>query len=301
MKFNVKRVTPSGYCLGVINALKKVQETREKYPDQPIHVLGMIVHNRFVVEAFEKMGVVALFARDRSRSELLSEVKEGVIIFTAHGTSEALKKQAADQGLITVDATCQYVEKNMVLIKEYLNDCYEVIYIGKAGHPEAESVISYSEHIHLLTKEEELEILNIDNDRIMVTNQTTMSIHDCQKLYDAILARYPHAIIKEEICSATRLRQEAVMKLENTDLLIVVGDPQSNNTEQLVQTGLVSGIPKALKIEKAADLKDYDFSGIKNIAVTAGASTPRYLTDNVIKYLQTADEKYLNETAGQIL
>ena len=288
---NIKRVYPSGFCQGVILALQKVRKAAEENPGVPIYILGMIVHNSFVVEAIRQLGIISLDDAKSSKEQLLDTIDEGIVIFTAHGISNRIKQKAIDKGLKVIDASCPFVLKNEELISSYLDKGYEVIYIGKKNHPESDAVIDLSDKVHLVEKECDLEELKVNTDRILVTNQTTMSVFDTNELIEKIKARYPEAIVAEEICDATRLRQQAIMKLQDTDMLIVVGDPRSNNTEQLCSIGRRCGIKEVYKFETAADVPELNLEN-KNISVTAGASTPKYLTDNVIRYLQTGNEEY---------
>lgn len=301
MKMEIKRVVPSGYCHGVIRAIRMVQDTVNKYPDKKIYVLGMIVHNRYIVDAFNNLGVITLEDPSRSKSELLDDIDDGVVVFTAHGISEEVKNKAMKKGLIVVDAACTYVLKNMALIKDYLSNDYDIIYIGKKKHPESEAALSISERIHLVTNNKDIDELDLTNANIMVTNQTTMSVFDTKEYINHIKEKYPEAVVLEEICDATRQRQKAVMDLKDADTLIIVGDPASNNTAQLTRLGKLNGIERVIQIESAADLKDIDLSGSEKIAVTSGASTPRYLTDNTIHYLKTKDPEYLETDISQIL
>ncbi len=300
-KMNVRRVYPSGYCLGVINAIKITRKTIEEHPDEPVFIIGMIVHNRYVVEAFNKLGAVTLDDRDLSKEEMIDRIDEGVVIFTAHGISDHIRQKALDKGLTVVDASCKYVLNNRELIKRHLEDGYTILYIGKKGHPEAQAILSISDDIHLMTGQKDLEELNVTNDKILVTNQTTMSIYDTRELIEAIRSKYPQAVISEDICDATRSRQEAVMKLTDIDTLIIVGDPRSNNTAQLASIGANRGISRIIRIENAGDLKECVFRDDERIAVTAGASTPSYLTDNVISYLKEKDDRYLITDIDKIL
>ena len=301
MKMEIKRVVPSGYCQGVIRAIRMVQDTVNKYPDKKIYVLGMIVHNRYIVDAFNNLGVITLEDPSRNKSELLDDIDDGVVVFTAHGISEAVKNKAIKKGLIVVDAACTYVLKNMALIKEYLNNDYDIIYIGKKKHPESVAALSISERIHLVTNNKDIDELDLTNANIMVTNQTTMSVFDTKEYINHIKEKYPEAVVLEEICDATRQRQKAVMDLKDADTLIIVGDPASNNTAQLTRLGKLNGIERVIQIESAADLKDIDLTGSEKIAVTSGASTPRYLTDNTINYLKTKNPEYLETDISQIL
>ncbi len=277
-------VVPRGYCQGVVRAIMIAQETVKKYPDQPITMLGMIVHNQFVVEACKKQGIEFIEDSSKTRLELLDEIHEGVVIFTAHGVSDAVKQKAKEKGLITIDATCKDVEKTHQLVKQH-SLIGDVIYIGKKNHPESEGTVQLSNRIHLVTKVSDLDSLP-DLENILITNQTTLSITETQDIIHACLQKYPDAIIADEICNATRIRQEAVMKLKDIDLLIVVGDPKSNNSKQLALTGLQSGIKETKLIRSIEDLDESVIQNKNRIAVTSGSSTPNALTKQVIDILK---------------
>lgn len=296
----VKRIYPSGYCKGVAAALQKVKQAVKDYPDRKIYVLGMIVHNSYIVQAFEKMGVITLQSKTRSKKELLDEIDEGVIIFTAHGAAQSLKDEAERKGLIVVDATCDDVRKNEDLIREYLSNDYDIIYIGVRNHPEAEAVLSISDRIHLVSNTDDLSSLVIDNRHILLTNQTTMSILETGKLIEQIKEKYPDITVEKEICNATYARQSAVNSETEADTLVVVGDPVSNNTNQLCKMA-GSNIRYIYKVQNSEELLNCDFSDSEKIAVTAGASTPGYLINQVIGYLQNKEEKYLHTDIDQIL
>lgn len=289
----IKEVRPSGYCAGVGRALALVRKAVSDYPDQPVYIVGMLVHNRYLVEALKTRNIITLDDSVKTKSELVDEIDNGVVVFTAHGIDRKVKKNAVDKGLTVIDATCQYVRKTHEIIKEHLADGYTVFYIGKHHHPESEAALSLGENIILLTGIEDAQNVCCDNDRILVTTQTTMSVYDTAEMIKIILDRFPDATIAEEICSATRTRQNAVAQLKDTDVLIVVGDPKSNNTRQLAYMGEKAGIKKVLRIETARDLVNEVFNETDRIAVASGASTPKALTDNVISYLKTKDEKYL--------
>ena len=280
----IVKVVPRGYCQGVVRAIRIARKTAEEYPGQPISMLGMIVHNRFVVEECEKLGIRCLEASGKTRLELLDQIDSGIVIFTAHGVSDAVFKKAADKGLTIVDATCPDVEKTHRLIREHVSSG-DVLYIGKRNHPEAEGALGISDRVHLISSAEDLSSLGpLEN--VMITNQTTLSILDTSDLIEACRTQYPDAVVNPEICTATTMRQKAVMDLKNTDLLIVVGDPHSNNSNQLREIGKKAGIPAALLIETADDLTEDMIRGKNRIAVTSGSSTPTPLTDAVIETLE---------------
>ena len=278
------KVVPRGYCQGVVRAIRIARQTAEQYPDQPVYMLGMIVHNRFVVDACEQLGIRCLEASGTSRLDLLDQIDSGVVIFTAHGVSDAVFEKARAKGLTIVDATCPDVEKTHRLIREHIADG-DVLYIGKKAHPEAEGAVGIGERVHLISCKEDLEALgNLEN--VLITNQTTLSMLDNEELIQECLKHYPQATVQAEICNATTMRQKAVMDLKDIDLLIVVGDPHSNNSNQLKEIGKKAGIPAALLIETAEDLKEELIQGAQRIAVTSGSSTPTPLTNAVIETLE---------------
>ena len=297
----VKKVIPSGYCKGVVNAINQVKQAIRDYPDKQIYILGMLVHNRFVVGGFQLHNVITLSDKNKSKAELLDEIDDGVVVFTAHGIDPKIKQKAIDKGLIVVDATCSDVTKNANLCIEHLKRGYDIAYIGKKNHPESEAVLALDKKIHLITDTEDVYNLNISNENILITNQTTMSINDIETIINILLEKYPHAKVVEEICNATRTRQQAVKDLQGFDTLIVVGDPNSNNTTQLANIGKQAKIKNIYKIENSLELTSINLDNINQVAVTSGASTPNYLTQQVIDYLKTKDEQYLKVDLEKIL
>ncbi|MBR2546436.1 MAG: 4-hydroxy-3-methylbut-2-enyl diphosphate reductase [Erysipelotrichaceae bacterium] len=298
---NILEVKPSGYCRGVALALSKVRNAIKDYPDQPIYIIGMIVHNRFIVDAFRMHNVITLDDSRLSKAELVDQIESGVVIFTAHGIADEVKQKALDKGLTVIDATCDYVLKTHEIIKEHLKQGYTVFYIGKNRHPESEAALSISDDIILITGCADVAHIDCDNSRILVTTQTTMSIFETRDIITAITEKFPQAEIAEEICDATKRRQQAVADLKDIDTLIVVGDPKSNNTNQLARMGLKSGIKKVLRIETAKDLENLTFDEAERIAVASGASTPKVLTDNVISYLHDGNTDYLKVDLSSII
>ncbi|MFG0212505.1 4-hydroxy-3-methylbut-2-enyl diphosphate reductase [Brevibacillus porteri] len=287
----VIKISPRGYCYGVVDAMVLALRTAQNFDlPRPIHILGMIVHNAHVVEAFEKQGIKTLDGEDRLA--LLDQIHEGTVIFTAHGVSPEVRKKARDKGLTVVDATCPDVTKTHDLIREKVAEGYHVLYIGKKGHPEPEGAMGIApDHVHLVQKLEELEALDLPTDKLIVTNQTTMSQWDVKHLMDAILKRFPGVEVHNEICLATQVRQEAVAgQVGEADLCIVVGDPRSNNSNRLAQVSEeIADVPSY----RIADLSELDIEwlrGKKNVAVTSGASTPTPLTKEVISFLEQFDE-----------
>ena len=241
----VTGIVPRGYCKGVIRAINIVKETIEQ--PGPITVLGMIVHNQFIVDALKKRGAITIEDASKTRMELLDEINEGTVIITAHGAGDCVIEKAKSKGLNVVDATCLDVIKTHTLIKEQLKRGKDVLYIGKKNHPEAEGALLIDpEHIHLITSKKDLETLDKDKHYVEIMKVT---------------------------CSATQIRQEAIAKMdEDIDLVIIVGDPHSNNTKKLASISM----EKAHKDTKMiGSLEELDLSwlkGKKHVGVSSGAS-----------------------------
>lgn len=274
-------VKPRGYCHGVVRAIRLAQKTREEHPQERITILGMLVHNQHVVEELKKQGIETIEDSTQNRLELLESIEEGIVIFTAHGVSPALYERARQKGLTIVDATCPDVLKTHELIKNHKGD---VLYIGKKNHPEAEGTVGLSPCVHLISCKEDLKGLD-DLENVIITNQTTLSIHDLQDLVQACLQKYPKAKVVPEICPATRLRQEAILNLK-ADALFVVGDARSNNSNQLVQLGKETGIPYVRMISSVFDLSEEELKGKERVAISSGSSTPNAITNQVIDFLE---------------
>lgn len=285
---DVIKITPRGYCYGVVDAIQLVKRiARDPSVPRPIHILGQIVHNRHVVEEMDRLGVVTLDGEDRLA--LLEKIEHGTVVFTAHGVSPAIKVRAREKGLHVVDATCPDVTKTHTLIAELVSQGYEVIYIGKKGHPEPEGAVGVAPgKVHLVEGEADLAALSFPPDRkLAVTNQTTLSQWDTRALMDKVKERFPNVVIHNEICLATQLRQEAVARVSpEADLVIVVGDKRSNNSNRLVQVAREKGGREAHLVDTADDLNPEWLKGRRKVAVTSGASTPTQITREVIQRLQ---------------
>ncbi len=277
-------VTPRGYCQGVVRAIRIAQDTAASYPDTPITMLGMIVHNSFVVEECRKLGIRFVEDPEKTREELLDQIDEGIVIFTAHGVSDSVREKAERKSLRTVDASCPDVLRTHDLVRSHAQN-RDIIFIGKKNHPESEGTVSLSPRVHLVTDVSDIASLP-DLKAPLIMTQTTLSIHDIGTMIDACRKRFANAEVMSEVCNATRMRQEAVMSLKDTDLLIVVGDPRSNNSLQLKRIGQSCGIPECLLIGSVMDLKEDILKNKNRIAVTSGSSTPNTITSQVIAFLK---------------
>ncbi|MFE5318665.1 4-hydroxy-3-methylbut-2-enyl diphosphate reductase [Paenibacillus sp. NPDC056579] len=289
---DIIKISPRGYCYGVVDAMALATQTAKNLDlPRPVYILGMIVHNAHVTDYFDKEGVITLDGPNRL--EILQQVESGTVIFTAHGVSPEVRRLAREKGLTVVDATCPDVTKTHVLIKEKTADGYHVIYIGKKGHPEPEGAVGVApDRVHLIEKLEEIEQLELDSSKIIITNQTTMSQWDIKHIMNKLLAKFPGAEIHNEICLATQVRQEAVAEqAKDADLVLVVGDPRSNNSNRLAQVSEEIAGVKAYRIADITELKREWLEPVRRVAVTSGASTPTPITKEVIQYLEQYDPK----------
>lgn len=283
----VIKITPRGYCYGVVDALVMAKRAaQDPNLPRPIYVLGQIVHNRHAVNSLTEHGIVNLDGEQRL--QLLEQIDQGTVIFTAHGVSPAVKERARQKGLTVLDATCPDVEKTHALIRDLVGKDYRIIYIGKKGHPEPEGAAGEAPgHVHLVENIEDVNALNVPDERLAVVTQTTLSRWDTDAVIAHIRQRYPRVEVYNEICMATQLRQEAaVAQAAQADVVIVVGDPKSNNSNRLVQVVReVAHKPAHL----CPDLQSLDLdwlTGCRNVAVTAGSSTPTEVTRAVVQFLE---------------
>lgn len=288
---NVIKISPRGYCYGVVDAMVIARNAAlDKSLPRPIYILGMIVHNKHVTDAFEEEGIITLDGNNRK--EILEKVEGGTVIFTAHGISPEVRELAKEKGLVSIDATCPDVTNTHNLIREKEQEGFEVIYIGKKGHPEPEGAVGVAPGIvHLVETAADVEALNLQAEKLIVTNQTTMSQWDVADIMKKVKEKFPHAEVHREICMATQVRQEAVAEqAKEADVLIVVGDPKSNNSNRLAQVSEEIAGTKAYRI---ADITELDIEWLKNadtVAVTSGASTPTPITKEVITFLEQFDK-----------
>ncbi|MGG2201599.1 4-hydroxy-3-methylbut-2-enyl diphosphate reductase [Paenibacillus sp.] len=284
---DVIKISPRGYCYGVVDAMALAMQTAKNFNlPRPIYILGMIVHNAHVTDFFEKEGIVTLDGSNRL--DILDQIEQGTVIFTAHGVSPEVRRRAREKGLAVVDATCPDVTKTHDLIREKAAEDYHIIYIGKKGHPEPEGAIGVApERVHLIEKPEEIDELGLSAEKIVITNQTTMSQWDIKHIMNRLLEKFPHAEIHNEICLATQVRQEAVAEqAKDADLVLVVGDPRSNNSNRLAQVSEEIAGVKAYRIADITELNTEWLIPVRRVAVTSGASTPTPITKEVIHFLE---------------
>jgi 4-hydroxy-3-methylbut-2-enyl diphosphate reductase len=272
---------PRGYCAGVVRAIEIVERALKKY-GQPVYVRHEIVHNRHVVECLTAKG--ARFVED------LSEVPRGAVtIFSAHGVSRAVENDAKSRGLSVLDATCPLVAKVHSQGQRYLDQGRTVILIGHAGHPEIEGTIGQlAGPVHLVRDCDDVERLDLPVDApVAYITQTTLSVDDTRATIEALKKRFSDIVGPEtrDICYATQNRQTAVRELSKiVDLILVVGAANSSNSNRLREVGAGCGVPSYL-VADSSELDRQWFVGKSTIGLTAGASAPEMLIEDVIDAL----------------
>lgn len=282
----IKLANPRGFCAGVDRAIEIVNRALEVF-NPPIYVRHEVVHNKFVVEDLRSRGAVFV-------EELDQVPDDTIVIFSAHGVSQAVRKEADRRGLKVFDATCPLVTKVHMEVTRYSRDGRECILIGHEGHPEVEGTMGQYDTanggaIYLVEDEEDVHALSVRNpENLAFVTQTTLSMDDTSKVIDALRAKFPSigGPRKDDICYATQNRQDAVKQLASeSEVVLVVGSPNSSNSNRLRELAERLGTPAYL-IDGAEDLEKGWFEGVSTIGVTAGASAPDVLVREVIARLR---------------
>lgn len=273
---------PRGFCAGVNRAINVVNKALDVYKP-PVYVLHEIVHNTHVIRELEQKGAVFV--------EELEDIPKGSIaIFSAHGVSQAVKKQAKDLGLQTINATCPLVSKVHRRVSRLNKIDYDVVVIGHKGHPEVEGTCGHaSGSVHVVSSPEEIQDLQVsDPRRVGYVTQTTLSIDDTANLLTALRKQFPdiNEPSRTDICFATSNRQTAVRNLsEIVDLILVVGSKNSSNSNRLREVAKKNNIP-AFLIDHADEIDQKWLQNIQRIGITAGASAPEYLVTELVTWLR---------------
>ena len=273
---------PRGFCAGVDRAIAIVEQALKKF-GAPIYVRHEVVHNKFVVDDLKAKGAIFV--------EEMSDVPMGAtLIYSAHGVPLSVRREAEARGLTVFDATCPLVTKVHVEVKKMREAGQEIVMIGHKGHPEVEGTMGQSDTgMYLVDGVEDVARLDIaDPDKLAYVTQTTLSVDDAARMVEALKARFPNirGPKKDDICYATQNRQDAVKKLAaDCDLVIVVGSPNSSNSNRLREVARNMGLD-AYMVDNAGQLRTEWFAGKSRIGVTAGASAPEVLVEGVIARLK---------------
>jgi len=285
------KITPRGYCHGVVNAINTISNLDILSTKKPIYILGMVIHNKQIVGSLSHLDLITLHDDSKTRLELLDEISEGTVIFTAHGVSPQVYEKATKKGLNIIDTTCVDVFKSQDTLKRLTNDGYSVIFIGKYTHPESEAARGISNNVYIVESVDDIKQLNIKNKLVALTNQTTMSIFDVYYISEEAKKYYPNIYIVDEICNSTRIRQEALLKQDSSiDHCFVVGDKLSNNSRKLVEVSTNKANIEATLIESVEDIDIDKLKLYTTVSVSSGASTPTKVTKEVISFLERFDK-----------
>ncbi len=295
---NVLLANPRGFCAGVDRAIGIVETALDMF-GAPIYVRHEVVHNQYVVECLRSKGAIFV--------EEIDEVPEkSIVIFSAHGVSQLVRKQAQEKQLKIFDATCPLVTKVHMEVTKFSKTGHECILIGHAGHPEVEGTLGQYDSanggkMYLVENVDDVLALKVnDPDKLAFVTQTTLSMDDTSKVIDALREQFSNikGPKKDDICYATQNRQDAVKQLANKcDVILVVGSPNSSNSNRLREVAERLGTPAYL-IDNETELNRDWFDNIKNIGLTAGASAPCLLVENVIEQLQVWGAKEIDQING---
>ena len=275
--------TPRGFCAGVERAVGTLQKAIDSF-DSPVYVKHEVVHNKFIIEDFKKKGVKFI-------EDINLVPDNSVLIYSAHGVSKNVKEAAKQKNLKIFDATCPLVTKVHIEVHKHAKNGTDVILIGHNGHPEIEGTMgqydSETGNIHLIESEEDVHSLEIENQDLAYVTQTTLSMDDTSKIIDCLKEKFPNikSPTKEDICYATQNRQDAVNSIiEYCDFLIVIGSKNSSNSKRLAELAVKNSVPAVL-IDHKDDLDIELLSDKKIIGITAGASAPEILFNDVLDHL----------------
>jgi 4-hydroxy-3-methylbut-2-enyl diphosphate reductase len=282
----IKLANPRGFCAGVDRAIDIVERAIELF-GRPIYVRHEVVHNRFVVERLRGMGAIFV-------DELDEVPDDATVIFSAHGVPRSVQQEALRRGLQVFDATCPLVTKVHMEVARFAREGRDVVLIGHEGHPEVEGTMGQFDvanggRIFLVEEVADVERLEVaDPARVGVVTQTTLSVDDTAEVLAALSRRFPELRTprREDICYATQNRQDAVKTLvQDCEVIVVVGSPESSNSNRLREIADKSGIPGYL-VDGPQDLRREWFEGKRSVGVTAGASAPELLVQQVVARLQ---------------
>jgi 4-hydroxy-3-methylbut-2-enyl diphosphate reductase len=293
---DVVLANPRGFCAGVERAIEIVERALEQF-GAPIYVRHEIVHNKYVVDNLRAKGAVFV--------EELDEIPTGAtVIFSAHGVAKSVRADAARRGLKVFDATCPLVTKVHVEVSKMLREGYEIVMIGHRGHPEAEGTMGQARsRMHLVESVDDVaRVKAASPEKLAYVTQTTLSVDDAKLIVDALRARFPEirGPKRDDICYATQNRQDAVKFMApQCDVVIVVGSPNSSNSNRLREVAEHIGA-QAYMVDSAADLRPEWIAGKQRVGVTAGASAPEVLVNELIERLKALGAKSVRPLDGVV-
>ena len=290
---------PRGFCAGVDRAIKIVEMALEKW-GEPVYVRHEIVHNKYVVDELKSKGAIFI-------NEVRDAPVDRPIIFSAHGVPKSVPLEAKNRKMIYVDATCPLVSKVHIEADRHFENGLQIIMIGHEGHPETIGTMGQLPEGGVLLVESTKDVENLivrDPSKLAYVTQTTLSIDDTAEVVEALKTRFPTIVgpHKEDICYATSNRQAAVKKIApEVDALLVIGAPNSSNSQRLVEVAKKAGCENSQMVQRAAEINWNSLMNIKSVGITAGASAPEILVNEVVDALKERFEikTHLVETATE--
>lgn len=278
---------PYGYCAGVDRAINIALKTKQDYKDKKIVILGMLVHNQDALNELADKGILTIYHKDKTLLELCDEIpSNSVVILTAHGHSDDIEQKLDEKNIKYIDATCPFVTATFNKIKKVTEKSHEVLYIGKANHPESNAALSISKLVHLVDISNPT--FDVKDDSPLIINQTTFSQSEISEIDSQIKNKYPGAEVFPSVCKASTDRQNAILNLpKNIQLIYVVGGKNSNNTKTLANLARKT-FPdcKVIEIQNKFDINKKDLIGLSCIAICSGASTPKYISEQIRDSIQ---------------
>lgn len=284
------KLIPNGFCYGVITAYKNTLSLIENNKSKKIYMLGWLVHNQKVIDELIQRNVIILDDDKETRLEIINKfddnLKDSILILSAHGTDHNVIKIAKDKGFIIYDYTCKFVYKTHNIIKEKIDNDYEIIFIGKKNHPETNAILKINNKIILIENEDDINRLNINKTKIFCTNQTTISQYQFSYLLDLLKLKFNNIEFQNDICDATKVRQDAIINMpKDVDICIVIGDNKSSNSNELYNLSKKI-INDSYIINDVYEINNSWFKNKKKCAITAGASTPANLIVTIISEIE---------------
>ena len=289
-----------GFCYGVKRSIELATRiaTDPNIP-RPIYLLGNLVHNRHITTYLSSIGIITL--EKGTRLEMLDEIQQGTIIITAHGVAPSVIEKARSKKLYIVDTTCPYVGKTFETMQQKINEDYDIIFIGKDNHPETEAAKELSTRVHIISE------LNrsLPLQKVLLCHQTTFSSYDIDTIYQELLLSYPHLEKLDMVCKVTEKRQQALLNLQSHSflspaLILVVGDPLSNNSTKLVEMAKRIGKSDVLFVSRVEELDLDQLKLYQEIWITSGTSTPSSIVDEIERVLLELFSHHQPHTISQL-
>ncbi|MEG2802201.1 MAG: 4-hydroxy-3-methylbut-2-enyl diphosphate reductase [Malacoplasma sp.] len=280
------KIIPRGFCKGVVDAYVTTKDIASKSKGKDIYMIGWLVHNNHIIDELESLGVKIIDDSKKDRAQIIRNIanpEKSIVIFSAHGTDQKAIDLAKERKIEYFDLTCEYVYKTHKIIKENLKKNKTILFIGKKGHPETIAILALSNKITLIETLDDAKKIDLPIDEnLFLTNQTTISIYDFFSIVTYLRKKFTNITFKNDICNATKERQEAIKNMDKSiDLLIIVGDKKSSNSNKLVEIGKSQNVESYL-VSDSSDIQWEWFQNKKHVGVSSGCSTPTYATNGVI-------------------